>query len=144
METIIALLFILLPIIFKLIAKRLEKSGKDDTARRVREIARELGVDEDEVPIAQWLKEAEEEEAYLARPEVQAEIEAETKAAVEAQRRMKEEQKKAELLKKLEERKKLEASRKPALVEQPKKQVEKIDPKKLVVYSEIMKPKYNE
>ena len=132
METIIALLFILLPIIFKLIAKRLEKSGKDDTARRVREIARELGVDEDEVPIAQWLKEAEEEEAYLARPEVQAEIEAETKAAVEAQRRMKEDQKK------------LEASRKPASVEQPKKQVEKIDPKKLVVYSEIMKPKYNE
>ena len=132
METIIALLFILLPIIFKLIAKRLEKSGKDDTARRVREIARELGVDEDEVPIAQWLKEAEEEEAYLARPEVQAEIEAETKAAVEAQRRMKEEQKK------------LEASRKPASVEQPKKQAEKIDPKKLVVYSEIMKPKYNE
>ena len=132
METIIALLFILLPIIFKLIAKRLEKSGKDDTARRVREIARELGVDEDEVPIAQWLKEAEEEEAYLARPEVQAEIEAETKAAVEAQRRMKEEQKK------------LEARKKPASVEQPKKQVEKIDPKKLVVYSEIMKPKYNE
>lgn len=34
--------------------------------------------------------------------------------------------------------------KKPVLMEEPKKAKEKIDPKKLVIYSEIMKPKYLE
>ena len=35
-------------------------------------------------------------------------------------------------------------TKKPILLEEPVKEREKIDPKKLVVYSEIMKPKYTE
>ena len=35
-------------------------------------------------------------------------------------------------------------TKKPILLEEPEKGREKIDPKKLVVYSEIMKPKYTE
>ena len=145
METIIALLFVLLPIIFKLIAKRLEKSGKDDTARRVRELARELGVDEDEVPIAQWLKEAEAEAEAEARGEVLAETAVEKKEFVpqlvlseEARNRKVEPFVPRKVIHKPQQ------TRKPVVGEEQPKKGEKIDPKKLVVYSEIMKPKYTE
>ena len=40
METIIGLLFILLPVIFKLIGKRLEQAGKAESAGKIREISK--------------------------------------------------------------------------------------------------------
>ena len=46
METIIGLLFILLPVIMKLIGKRLEQSGKAESAAKMRKIAQSLGGDE--------------------------------------------------------------------------------------------------
>ncbi len=139
METIIALLFVLLPIIFKLIGKRLEKSGQPDRAARMRKVAEELGMDPDEGDFAKWFDEA---EAEVAR-----------EAALEAMRE--DEDRKPQLVvnpevKKVEKfvpKGAVPASqkhKKPILKEEEPKGKEKIDPKKLVVYSEIMKPKYTE
>lgn len=139
METIIALLFVLLPIIFKLIGKRLEKSGQPDRAARMRKVAEELGMDPDEGDFAKWFDEA---EAEVAR-----------EAALEAMRE--DEDRKPQLVvnpevKKVEKfvpKGAVPASqkhKKPILKEEEPKEKEKIDPKKLVVYSEIMKPKYTE
>ena len=52
METIIGLLFILLPVIFKLIGKRFEQSGQQDKARKVRELAQAL--DGEDSPMHDW------------------------------------------------------------------------------------------
>ena len=139
METIIALLFVLLPIIFKLIGKRLEKSGQPDRAARMRKVAEELGMDPDEGDFAKWFDEA---EAEVAR-----------EAALEAMRE--DEDRKPQLVvnpevKKVEKfvpKGAVPASqkhKKPILKEEEPKAKERIDPKKLVVYSEIMKPKYTE
>ena len=50
METIIGLLFILLPLIFKLIGKKFEQAGQSERAEKMREIAQTLrgGDDDDE------------------------------------------------------------------------------------------------
>lgn len=98
METIIGLLFILLPVIFKLIGKRLEQSE----------------------PLTETLP-SQEEDIFV--PE------------------------KPETFKKPAPQQPIEAApvttRKPMLQEEePQKKGQKIDPKKLVIYSEIMKPKF--
>lgn len=110
METIIGLLFILLPVILKLIGKRLETSGNQDKARKVREIAQALGADEPEI------EEICPQPALPVTPPPAQEPVMEGRSSV---------------------------SRKPMLVEEEtQKKGEKIDPKKLVIYSEIMKPKF--
>ena len=43
METIIGLLFILLPVIFKLISRKLEKAGQAEKAGRLKELAEMIG-----------------------------------------------------------------------------------------------------
>lgn len=128
METIIGLLFILLPVIFKLIGKRLESSGNQDKARKVREIAQAL--DGEDSPMHDWEyfgnevlgtddHEQELELPYQTKP-VPAPIVPHPALEV-----------------------KPTVSRKPVLVEEePKRKGEKIDAKKLVIYSEIMKPKF--
>lgn len=138
METIIALLFVLLPIIFKLIGKKLEKSGVTDQAERMRRIAEALGADEDEAPIAEWLKEHEREMAQEHEREMVQE------EPVKVPKLVKPEVKPVE---KFVPRNAVPASqkkKKPILKEEKPKNREKIDPKKLIVYSEIMKPKYTE
>ncbi len=98
METIIGLLVVLLPVIFKLIGNRLEKS----------ELLTEILPPVEETPLVQ-------EEPIIPRQSEPAPIE----EAVQA------------------------VGRKPILQEEePQKKGEKIDPKKLVIYSEIMKPKF--
>ena len=52
MKTLIGLLFILLPVILKLIGKKLEKSGDQDKARKVREFAQAL--DGEDSPMHDW------------------------------------------------------------------------------------------
>lgn len=124
METIIGLLFILLPVIFKLIGKRFEQSGQQDKARKVREFAQAM--DGEGSPMHDWeyfSKEVlgvdgeQQEEEILPQtsaPAPQPHVEAEPAF-----------------------------TRKPLLQEEePQKKGEKIDPKKLVIYSEIMKPKF--
>ena len=146
METIIALLFVLLPIVFKLIGKRLEKSGKMDQAARMREVARELGMDPKDEEFIKMFHEAEAEAERVARLEA---------AGLDAWDELPEndDDEPLDTLPKLKvdpEVKKVEkfvpkgAKKMPILKEEEPKPKEKVDPKKLVVYSEIMKPKYTE
>jgi transcriptional regulator with XRE-family HTH domain len=131
METIIALLFVLLPIIFRLIGKKLEKSGETSQAEKLRKIAEALGADEDESPFAEWLKEHEREETSVEEP-------------VKVPKLVKPEVKPVE---KFVPRNAVPAAQRkkmPILKEEKPKNREKIDPKKLIVYFEIMKPKYTE
>ena len=131
METIIGLLFILLPVIFKLIGKRLEQSGKPGTAEKMRKIAETFG--EDDNTFSDWLNEgdAPEESAPDVLPEVKVPV-PEVKITMpevnlEAPKMVKRKKKTPILKEEVGERKH-----------------EKIDPKKLVIYSEIMNPKYKD
>ena len=108
METLIGLLFILLPVVFKLIGKKLENSGKTEAAKKLKDITEgNLGWDFKPVEVEEPVK------VEVAKP----------KKPVKPQ---------------------------PAKVVSPVEKVavtkekEKIDLKKLIVYSEIMKPKYEE
>lgn len=139
METIIGLLFVLLPVIFKLIGKKLEQAGHYEQAGKVREIVQEYlepesesGSDDqalEEIP--QWL--AREPETPAAAPAVEPvkEIVAREIAFDEAVPAIKEHHR---------------IKKTPILMEEEsqKENKERIDPKKLVIYSEIMKPKYQD
>ena len=122
METIIGLLFILLPVIFKLIGKKLEQPGKTDVSERMREIVEAMGEEFDDAPEQSF----EPAEPVQMKP-VEMKPVFETKPRVE--------------VKPVAKKPKV---KKPILVEEEKKKGEKIDPKKLVIYSEIMKPKFTE
>ena len=136
METIIGLLFILLPVIFNLIGKKLEKSGKAVGASRMRDIAKALGSDEDDT-IARWLETKDDNPDPA---EVQAETVAVQPAPVEVKPHtfMVEAQ---PAVSRIAPKKVKPAA---AVKNVSDKRKEKIDPKKLVVYSEIMKPKFTE
>ena len=118
METIIGLLVVLLPVIFKLIEKRLEKASEATQ------------------PVEDWEQEI---QRYLQQqqngPENLQTEKAVEKAPVE----------KIPVVNTMAEG--IHAVKpkniKPVLAEEEKKK-EKIDVKKMIVYSEIMKPKYNE
>ena len=124
METIIGLLFILLPVILKLIGKKLEQSGKIEASEKMREIVEAMGEDNDESPIVEWLK----EEPVVPKAPV---VQQASRTEVKPKENVKPAVKKPK-------------AKKPILVEEEKKKAEKIDPKKLVIYSEIMKPKFTE
>ena len=134
METIIGLLFILLPVIFKLIGKKLENAGTatpPDTAGSS--------------DVGSWVKEAIDEVEPEVHPHPQlrpqpqaahAPEEEATPSVIDFNEYMK-------------RRSAAKPARKPSkkapiLVEEEEKPKEKIDPKKLVIYSEIMSPKYKE
>ncbi len=120
METIIGLLIFLVPVIFKLIGKRLEQAGEMQSP-----------VVDDTEPIENWEESLRE---YLETPSVVKPLTPEpmVKDSVEAPVAPKKPGKTKPVRKA------------PILVEEEKKQKEKIDVKKLIVYSEIMKPKYTE
>ena len=127
METILGLLLVLLPLVFKLVEKKLKASGKVETAEKVHEWAEMFGKDED------WEKDGENEDdtpsvqpAAPARP-----VEAPQVVSLQPKTR-------PEPVKPVTRMK----APKPAVVEDDTKKKEKIDPKKLVIYSEIMKPKF--
>lgn len=128
METIIGLLFILLPVIFKFIGKRLEQSGQSDKAGKFKKIAEALNSDEEvELPVEEPVKPAPVVIPVPAEPQIHL-WEAEAQPVSK---------------KKIKHAQKSVKARKPMLEEEvPQKKREKIDPKKLVIYSEIMKPKY--
>lgn len=134
METIIGLLFILLPFIFKLIGKKLEQAGQSDTAERMKEIAQYMGAEEEQdvmSPEADYAPTVPviEPDAPAAEPVVPVIEPVRMKFTENVQRQVPPEPKK---------------TKKPILLEETEKKGEKIDPKKLVIYSEIMKPKYTE
>ena len=123
METIIGILFLLLPVILKVIGKKFAQSGATEKARRIREIAETFteespDIDEDELEEKPVRILFEEKPAQTA-PETASPFSGEGLFDVKR------------------------PVRKPAKAEEPKQEKkEKIDPKKLVLYSEIMKPKF--
>ena len=107
METIFGLLFILLPVIFKLIGKKLEQSGK--TGPIVEVLSETFDESSDEPasePVAKPMP-------VYHPPKVEENVIRQTESVIQ-----------------------VEPEKKPA--------AEKIDPKKLVIYSELMKPKFTE
>lgn len=139
METIIGLLLILLPVILKLIGKKLEAAGTTNTPKPT-----------GSSDVGSWVQEAlDEEELEVFQPETHpgpevcpqpqaapAPEEEATPSVIDFNEYMK-------------RRSAAKPARKPSkkapiLVEEEEKPKEKIDPKKLVIYSEIMSPKYKE
>ena len=150
METIIGLLFILLPFIFKLIGKKFEQSGQTDKAGKMRELAKALGSDDDseDNPFKGFFEE---------KPELEVEYDddgqiVEVKPVQPVQPKpipvVTPEPRTMQFTEVVNRTTRPKAARplpkRPALLEEetPKKKGEKIDPKKLVIYSEIMKPKF--
>lgn len=131
METIIGLLFLLLPVIFKLIGKRMEQSGNLDQAKKMRDIYEAFGGDTEE-------RQEESLPVEEGEPIEFSDFEVEVKplpvkvTPVAEVRTIKA----APVL--LEEAPKV----KPILMEEKEEPEEKMDPKKLVIYSEIMKTKF--
>jgi len=125
METVIGLLMVLLPVIFKLIGKRLERASEGTP-----EV-----VNDDDAPIEDWAETVRRHlEEQLAQDETYVQpVPEEAPASV---------QKPVQEAVKVRERKPVKS--KPILQEEVKKKREKIDTKKMIVYSEIMKPKYTE
>ena len=109
METILTLLLFLLPVIFKLIGKKLENSGQPEKAQKVRELLQTFGEEEPEAVFDDDGQITEVKPVIMEAPQP-----------------------------------KPAKKRKPMLEEPEERKREKIDPKKLVIYSEIMKPKYTE
>lgn len=139
METILGLLLVLLPLVFKLVEKILKSSGKTEAAGKVHEWAEVFGNrddddkdDDEDRPVAVPVKQAADIRP-VGKP-VPVDIPEEAPGVVPSQPKVQ--------AKPLTPRTRKPAS-KPVLVEEEKKsKKEKIDPKKLVVYSEIMKPKF--
>lgn len=133
METIVGLLFILLPVIFKLIEKKLQQSGTAAQQETVRQIKDLFEMEENDLT-----DEIEDD----VEPEIGDYVGPEPKLEVNPV---------IEFLEKVEPQvvkpaapaqKKRTA---PILMEEKdNKKKEKIDPKKLILYSEIMKPKHQE
>lgn len=132
METLVGLLFILLPVIFKLIEKKLQDSGNTAQAGKVREIAELFENKEDDS-----FDEVEPETVF----EPVASVPVFTMPESEGARVER------EALEKLTASVQKPPKTTPTLKDEPKRnknKKEKIDPKKLVIYSEIMKPKYQD
>ena len=142
METVILLLFALLPVIFKLIGKKFEQAGNPDAAERMRKIAQVLGESDE--------KEKEPEVDYDDDGQITEVAEPATKSApapttfvVPLPVSRPEPVVTENVVRQTAP--KPRPAKKPILEEEvPQRKGEKIDPKKLVIYSEIMKPKYTE
>lgn len=130
METLIGLLFLLLPVIFKVIEKKLQQSGKIEQAGKMRELAEMFNEDETVTEI----EEESEEKTFEIFVQPQKVVHTQPvqyvpKSRTAAKSLMPKNHKKSAPI---------------LLEEETKRKKEKIDPKKLIVYSEIMKPKYTE
>lgn len=124
METIFGLLVILLPLIFKLIGKKLEQAGNLEKAKRFQELAERMTSDSDE----------DSENSTFEVSEFDFNDAVKQQSVAPAYFPKKEERPVVEV------RKKQVAVEKEKVVK--KEEREKIDPKKLVIYSEIMNRKF--
>lgn len=135
METIIALLFVLLPIIFKLIGKKFEQAGQPQRAEQMREFAELFGSDDDETEVIH-----DDDGQVVDVPSVTV-----TPARTYVRPVVPPASVVTENVVRQTASKKKPVTKKPILEEEVQtRKGEKIDPKKLVIYSEIMKPKYTE
>ena len=108
METIIGLLIVILPLVFKLIGKKLEQAAHDQAQQAHDQVQPVPQVLESQVTgqVRQQPKEHKPRKTSVSRTV------------------------------------KIDKPVEPILKEEPKKKKEKIDVKKMIIYSEIMKPKY--
>lgn len=143
METIIGLLFILLPVILKLVGKRLEQSGQPEKAKKLQDLLDTVydGKDGDK------LKDEQDDGLEVEYDDDGQIVSVHPKMVWKPEPIVPVVEKKVEPAAQIhlwEVKEGIPATKKkPMLVEEaPKKKREKIDPKKLVVYSEIMKPKF--
>ena len=124
METIFGLLVILLPLIFKLIGKKLEQAGNLEKAKRFQELAERMTSDSDEDSKKNTIEVSEIDFNDAVKQQRVAPI----------------------YVPKKEERPVVEVRKKQVAVEKEKvvkkEERDKIDPKKLVIYSEIMNRKF--
>ena len=135
METIIALLFVLLPIIFKLIGKKFEQAGQPQRAEQMREFAELFGSDDDETEVIH-----DDDGQVVDVPPVTV-----TPARTYVRPVVPPASVVTENVVRQTASKKKPVTKKPILEEEVQvRKGEKIDPKKLVIYSEIMKPKFTE
>lgn len=124
METIIGILFLLLPVILKVIGKKFEQSGATEKARRVREIAETFTEESPDI----YEDELEEKPVHIiyeekpAQPAPKVATPFSGEGVSDVRKPVRRSARKAE--------------------EKEQEKREKIDPKKLVLYSEIMKPKF--
>ena len=128
METILGLLLILLPAIFKLVEKKLKASGKTEAADQVHEWSEIFGENKEE-----WKDDEEGSPSFpeVRQPVMPAPVVPKPEPVRHEDIKPKPSQFKAE-----------KSSSKTMLVEEEPKKKEKIYPKKLVIYSEIMTPKF--
>ena len=134
METIIALLFVLLPIIFKLIGKKFEQAGQPQRAEQMREFAELFGSDDDETEVIH----DDDGQVVDVPPVTVTPVQTYVRPVVPPAPAVTENVVRQTVSKP-------RPVKKPILEEEvPQRKGEKIDPKKLVIYSEIMKPKYTE
>ena len=132
METILTLLLFLLPVIFKLIGKKLEKSGQPEKAQKVRELLQTFGEEEPEVVLDDDGHVTEVKPVIMEVPQYKVEEKVERQTVQQPDPQP------------VKPQLKPAKKRRPMLEEPEERNREKIDPKKLVIYSEIMKPKYTE
>ncbi len=147
LDILIAVLFIAIPAIFKAIGERLEKSGKTDKAGKFKKVAEAFADEEGESTIEGWILEKmdKSEENPVEPVPVNPEPVVVPKPAVTQIDIMDYIDKPETVVKKQLKRVPPKPTfRKPMMLieDEPKKKGEKIDPKKLVIYSEIMKPKF--
>lgn len=138
METIIGLLFILLPVIFKLIGKNFEQAGQTDKAGKMRELAEVFGSDDDSEAgsLKEWLERLNAPDSAETEPVVPVYTEPVPARQPEQVRT------KAYRTEKTPVRPSVPLKKASLPKDDAFKKKEKIDPKKLVIYSEIMKPKF--
>ena len=143
METIIGLLFILLPVILKLVGKRLEQSGQPEKAKKLQDLLDTVydGKDDDK------LKDEQDDGLEVEYDDDGQIVSVHPKMVWKPEPIVPVVEKKVEPAAQIhlwEVKEGIPATKKkPMLVEEaPKKKREKIDPKKLIVYSEIMNRKY--
>lgn len=143
METILGLLLLLLPAIFKLIEKKLQTSGKEEQAKKVRDFTDIFKEDESSSSYEGDESAFEESAEPMAAPAVELPRENEP---VPLKRVEPETVGKTVSFFNVEGQKVIRKKKAPViLLEEPQiKKKEKIDPKKMVIYSEIMKPKYQD
>ncbi len=144
METIIGLLFVILPVIFKLIEKKLNEAGTPPKAGPAIDLSELLGETENSDEEEPVLLEDYDDVVFAGRTPDE-----DKPTTIVVPEAPKQAPKTYELRPQdiLEGTRSINKPRKSSPIlqeERNDKKKEKIDPKKLVIYSEIMKPKYQE
>lgn len=114
METIITLLILLVPVVFRLIGKALENASQDQTVPHQREVSSDSVGPAPQRPVCQNVVRRQDAVTPIVQQEGESVVDIPVQPVQTVQ----------------------------VAAEDKPKRKKKIDPKKLIVYSEIMKPKY--